>query len=185
MNLAITITLLRFLLAPLLVWMLVQEKHTLALGVFLLGSLSDALDGFIARNFNQCTRLGALLDPLADKFLVACGMLTLLWQGHFPLWLACFVVMRDIVIVSGAFAYRRATGTLEMQPLPLSKLNTAVQFTLVLVMLATADGYAPLEFALQPLVWLTFATTLSSGIQYVWEWSRRARISPLSSSTQN
>ncbi len=177
MNLALTITLLRFLLAPFLVWVLVQENHTAALGVFLLGSLSDALDGFIARHFNQCTPLGALLDPLADKLLVACGMLTLLWQGHFPLWLACFVVLRDVVIVTGAFAYRRATGKLEMQPLPLSKLNTAVQFTLVLVILATADGYTRLSFLLTPLMWLTLATTISSGTQYVVEWSRRASVS--------
>ena len=174
MNLALTITLLRFLLAPLLVWVLLQENHTGALVIFLVGSLSDALDGYIARHYNQCTPLGALLDPLADKVLVACGMLTLLWQGHFPLWLAGFVVLRDIVIVSGAFAYKRATGTLEMQPLLLSKLNTAVQFTLVLVILANAGGYTQFAFALQPLIWLTFATTVSSGVQYVREWSRRA-----------
>ncbi len=175
MNVALTITLLRFLLAPLLVWVLLNDLHTAALGVFLLGSLSDALDGYIARRFNQCTPLGALLDPLADKLLVACGMLTLLWQGHFPLWLACFVLLRDIVIMSGAFAYRRATGKLEMQPLPISKLNTAVQFTLVLVILAVADGYTLLETARDPLIWLTLVTTLLSGTQYVWEWSRRAK----------
>lgn len=175
MNVALTITLLRFLLAPLLVWVLLREDHTAALGVFLVGSLSDALDGYIARRFNQCTPLGALLDPLADKLLVACGMLTLLWQGHFPLWLACFVLLRDIIIMSGAFAYRRATGKLEMQPLPISKLNTAVQFTLVLVILANADGYTQVMPALQPLIWLTLVTTLLSGTQYVWEWSRRAK----------
>lgn len=180
MNVALTITLLRFLLAPLLVWVLLQNNYSAALGIFLLGSLSDALDGYIARRFNQCTPLGALLDPLADKLLVACGMLTLLWQGHFPLWLACFILLRDVVIVSGAFAYRRATGKLEMEPLKLSKLNTAVQFILVLVILANADGYTQVAFALQPLIWLTLATTVSSGIQYVWEWSRRVAASSYS-----
>lgn len=175
MNLALTITLLRFMLAPLLVWVLVQENHTAALGVFFLGSLSDALDGFIARRFNQCTPLGALLDPLADKLLVACGILTLLWEGHFPLWLAGFVLLRDFVIISGAFAIRRMTGRLEMAPLPISKLNTAVQFTLVLVILAIADGYTRCAPLLAPLTWLTLATTLASGIQYTWEWSRRSR----------
>lgn len=175
MNLALTITLLRFLLAPWMIWVLLQENHTLALGIFLIGSLSDALDGFIARRFNQCTPLGALLDPLADKLLVACGMLTLLWQGHFPLWLAGFVLLRDVIILSGAFAYRRATGRLEMQPLFISKVNTAVQFTLVLVILADADGYQQVSFALEPLIWVTLATTIASGSQYVWEWSRRAQ----------
>ena len=175
MNLALTITLLRFLLAPWLVWELLQEHHTTAFGIFLIGSISDALDGFIARRYNQCTPLGALLDPLADKLLVACGMLTLLWQGHFPLWLACFVVLRDMIILGGAYAYRRATGRLEMQPLYLSKINTAVQFMLVLVILADADRYIQFSPLLQPLIWLTFATTVSSGVQYVVEWSARAR----------
>ena len=175
MNLALAITLLRFLLAPWLIWVLLQERHTMALGIFLIGSLSDALDGYIARHFNQCTPLGALLDPLADKLLVACGMLTLLWQGHFPLWLAGIVLLRDIVILTGAFAYRRATGSLKMQPLPVSKLNTAVQFTLVLVILAHADGHAQIGLTEQPLVWLTLVTTIASGTQYIWEWSRRAQ----------
>jgi cardiolipin synthase len=175
MNAALTITLLRFLLAPLLVWVLLRGNYVAALGVFLLGSLSDALDGYIARRFNQCTALGAVLDPLADKLLIACGILTLLWQGLFPLWLTCFILLRDIVIMSGALAFRRATGRLEMDPLPLSKLNTALQFTLVLVILANAEGYTQVTFALQPLTWLTLATTVASGIQYVWEWSQRAR----------
>lgn len=178
MNVALGITWLRFLLAPLLVWVLLRENYTAALALFALGSLSDALDGFVARRYNQCTPLGALLDPLADKLLVACGMLTLLWQGCFPLWLATAVLLRDFIIMSGALAYRRATGRLEMDPLPLSKLNTAVQFTLVLALLAAAAGYAQVQFALHPLLWLTLATTVTSGMQYVWLWSQRARHAP-------
>ncbi|OIQ81374.1 CDP-diacylglycerol--glycerol-3-phosphate 3-phosphatidyltransferase [mine drainage metagenome] len=174
MNAALSITLLRFVLAPLLVWALLQDHPVAALGIFLLGSLSDALDGYIARRFNQCTPLGALLDPLADKLLVACGMLTLLWQGHFPLWLAAAALLRDFIIMGGALAYHRVTGRLEMQPLALSKLNTTVQFTLVLVILATTAGYARVSFLQVPLTWLTLVTTLSSGVQYVVEWSRRA-----------
>lgn len=175
MNIALTITLLRFLLAPLLVWLLLQQDYSMALGIFLLGSISDALDGFIARQFNQGTPLGALLDPLADKLLVACAILMLFWLGHFPLWLAIPVLLRDLIIMSGALAYRHISGKLEMQPLPLSKLNTAVQFVLILAILAANDGYPQLHFLLEPLSWLTLATTLASGAQYIWEWSRRAR----------
>lgn len=174
MNLALAITLLRFLLAPLLVWLLLQKDYSAALGIFLLGSISDALDGFIARRFNQGTPLGALLDPLADKLLVASAILSLFWLGHFPLWLAFPVLLRDLVIMGGALAYKRVSGKLEMAPLPLSKLNTAVQFILILVILASDDGYPQLEFLLQPLYWMTLATTLASGTQYVWEWSCRA-----------
>lgn len=175
MNVALTITLLRFLLAPLLVWLLLAGNFGASLIVFLVGSISDALDGFIARRFNQGTPLGALLDPLADKLLIACGILVLAWLGRFPLWLMAVVVVRDVIIICGALAYRRLTGRLEMAPLFISKINTAVQFTLVLAILADSSGVKWLAAALPVLVWLTLATTLTSGIQYVREWSRRAR----------
>lgn len=175
MNVALTITLLRFLLAPLLVWLLLQERYFAALGVFLVGSISDALDGFIARRFNQCTALGALLDPLADKLLIACGILVLAWQDLFPLWLLIAVLLRDFIIMGGALAYRRLTGSLEMAPLTISKVNTTLQFVLVLAILAHADGIAVVAPLLVPLAWLTFATTLLSGIQYVRIWAGRAR----------
>ena len=175
MNLALAITLLRFLLAPLLVWLLLSENFSASLGVFLLGSVSDALDGYIARRFNQGTPLGALLDPLADKLLIACGVLMLTWLGYFPVWLMIAVLLRDILIMGGALAYKRATGRLEMSPLPISKLNTTVQLSLVLAILAKVSGVDWLSALLPLLVWLTLATTLASGIQYVWVWSRRAR----------
>ena len=175
LNAALTITLLRFLLAPLIVWLLLSQNYPAALATFLLGSISDALDGYIARRFDQATPLGALLDPLADKLLVACGVLTLTWLGHFPLWLMTAILLRDVVIMAGALAYKRATGRLEMSPLIISKLNTAVQFILVLTILAGASGVQWLSGTLPLLVWLTLATTLASGIQYVWEWSRRSQ----------
>lgn len=174
MNYALAITLLRFLLAPLLVWLLHEGAYLAALGVFLAGSISDALDGYIARRFHQGTALGALLDPLADKLLIACGILMLAWLGHFPWWLAVAVLLRDFVIMGGALAYRRSTGRLEMAPLMISKVNTTLQFILVLAILAEAGGQRWLGPVLQPLVWLVFATTLASGVQYVRVWSRRA-----------
>ena len=85
------------------------------------------------------------------------------------------ILLRDVVIMAGALAYKRATGRLEMSPLIISKLNTAVQFILVLTILAGASGVQWLSGTLPLLVWLTLATTLASGIQYVWEWSRRSQ----------
>jgi cardiolipin synthase len=175
MNVALAITLLRFLFAPLLVWLLLTGNYAAALSVFLAGSISDALDGHIARRFNQETPLGALLDPLADKLLIACGIVMLAWLGHFPLWLMITVLLRDVIIMSGALAYRHATGRLEMAPLFISKVNTAIQFTLVLAILATFSGLGWLAAVLPTLTWLTFFTTLASGIQYIREWSCRAR----------
>ncbi len=174
MNYALAVTLLRFLLAPLLVWLLLDERYLAALVVFLVGSISDALDGYIARHYNQGTPLGALLDPLADKLLIACGILLLAWQGLFPLWLMAAVLLRDFVIIGGALLYRRLTGSLEVAPLLISKANTALQFVLVLAILAHAGGIAAMAPLLTPLVWLTFATTLLSGIEYVRIWGGRA-----------
>lgn len=173
MNLALAITLLRFLLAPLLVWLLLEQHYLAALGVFLVGSISDALDGYIARHYQQATPLGALLDPLADKLLIGCGVLLLAWQGLFPLWLLAAVLLRDVIIVGGALAYQRLTGSLEIAPLMISKVNTALQFTLVLAILVHAEGFSMAATLLTPLTWLTFATTLLSGIQYVHIWTGR------------
>ena len=175
MNYALAITLLRFLLAPLLVWLLYSGAYIASLCIFLVGSISDALDGYIARRFNQKTALGALLDPLADKLLIACGILMLVWLHHFPLWLMVVILLRDFIIMAGALAYRHVTGRLEMAPLMISKINTALQFILVLSILAEAGGQHWLAPGLSPLIWLVLASTLASGSQYVWEWSRRAR----------
>jgi cardiolipin synthase (CMP-forming) len=174
-NAAIAVTLLRFLLAPVFVWLLLRQAYTPALWVFLAASLSDALDGFLARRFGLATPMGAILDPLADKVLIACGILTMGWVGALPLWLAGIVLLRDAVIVSGAVAYRYATGSIRMTPLLLSKLNTAVQFVLVLAALLTHAGLVTSGSSLETLIWATLATTLASGTQYVAQWARKAR----------
>jgi cardiolipin synthase (CMP-forming) len=174
-NAAIAVTLLRFLLAPVFIWLLLRQAYTPALCVFLAASLSDALDGFLARRFGLATQLGAILDPLADKILIACGILAMGWVGALPLWLAVVVLLRDAVIVSGAVAYRYATGNIRMAPLLLSKFNTAVQFVLVLAALLAHSGFVVPGGWLDALVWATLATTLASGTQYVLEWARKAR----------
>ena len=163
------------MLAPLFVWLLLRQAYPAALWVFLIASASDALDGFLARRFNLVTQLGAILDPLADKLLVASGILALAWVGALPWWLAVIVVLRDAVIVIGGVAYRYATGSIEMKPLPLSKLNTAMQFLLVLMSLATHAGIGMPRLWLGMLVWLTLTTTLASGVQYVRTWMRKGR----------
>lgn len=160
---------------PLFVWLLLDGAYAAALAVFLVASISDALDGFLARRFNLGTPLGAVLDPLADKLLVGFGVITLAWLQVLPLWLAGVVVLRDIVIVAGAAAYLSVTGKLEMTPLQVSKLNTAVQFVLVLAFVASHAGIGPSPLWLDLLVWLTLLTTLASGAQYVRVWMEKAR----------
>jgi cardiolipin synthase len=168
------ITGLRILLIPPFLWLLLQGSYGGALALFLLAAASDGVDGLLARRYGWRSRLGAVLDPLADKLLMLCAYLALGWLAALPWWLVGLVLLRDGLIVAGALAYYRLFGICEMAPLPVSKLNTLLQSVLVLAVLgALWQG----EVSPPPLRWLTYlvaATTLASGAGYVWIWSRRA-----------
>lgn len=173
-NLPNLITGLRILLIPPFLWLLLQGSHGAALVLFVLAGVSDGVDGFLAKRFGWHSRLGALLDPAADKLLMVCAYLALGWLGALPWWLVGMVLLRDGIIVAGALAYYRLFGVYEMEPLRVSKLNTALQIVLVLTALwALAFGGVPSAL----LHWLIYAvglSTLASGSAYVWVWSRRA-----------
>ncbi len=114
------------LVAPILALML-NDRHDVALILFFVAGFSDGLDGYLAKRFNWHTRAGALLDPIADKLLVAGTFVTLGVTGHLPIWLATIVVLRDVVIVGGAMAYNFLVRPVEGDPTRISKLNTALQ----------------------------------------------------------
>jgi cardiolipin synthase len=155
-------------------WLLAAGRWEAALLLFLLCAAGDGLDGFLARRLHQESRLGALLDPVADKLTMLTVALLLAWHGLLPWWLAAAVVLRDVVIFSGATAYRLRFGALEIAPTRLSKLNTFLEFgTLALVLANDAGwlvmtGYLPLLFAVM------MAMVVLSGGQYVWLWSGKA-----------
>ncbi|MBI4756763.1 MAG: CDP-alcohol phosphatidyltransferase family protein [Betaproteobacteria bacterium] len=168
------ITLLRVLLVPVIVFLVVERDYGAALAVFLLSALSDLLDGVIARRFNRMSQFGAVLDPLADKLTMLAAVIVLTWQGLLPLWLATAIVVRDVVIVGGAAAYRLLFGRVEMAPTGLSKLNTFLEFALVCMVLAAAAGYTAVSPGLAPAFVLVLLTVTASGLHYVWQWSRMA-----------
>ncbi|MEM9743208.1 MAG: CDP-alcohol phosphatidyltransferase family protein [Pseudomonadota bacterium] len=172
------ISLLRIALVFPTIGSLLRDEYPAALLLVVVASISDALDGFLARRFQWTSRLGSFLDPIADKLLVAGLYLTLTFLEALPLWLLAVVLLRDVVIVAGAAAYRFVVGPLVMAPTRLSKLNTGLQFSLVvsvLVMLAFPTLEA-LEAILNPWAFVLVASTsLLSGAQYVINWSARAR----------
>lgn len=173
LNPANVLTLVRLALVPLIVFLLVEENFHAVLGLFVLASISDALDGYIARQYQLVTPLGSLLDPLADKLLITATVLSLAYLQRLPLWLVLIIVGRDAVILIGAVGFRLFTGRLEMAPTLLSKLNTFVQLGLALVVLADAANFmnmAPWHLLLYAIVTLT---TLLSGLQYIWLWGRK------------
>ncbi|MDE2089174.1 MAG: CDP-alcohol phosphatidyltransferase family protein, partial [Gammaproteobacteria bacterium] len=99
------ISVLRMLLVLPVVALLMTEHYREALLLFGLAGLSDALDGFLAKRYGWTSRLGAVLDPLADKILLVSSYIALGWLRLLPLWLVAAVIVRDLVIVIGAAVY--------------------------------------------------------------------------------
>jgi cardiolipin synthase len=105
-----------------------------AITVFLIASLSDGIDGYIARRYNQRSRLGEILDPIADKGLLLAALITLAfanWHYSLPIWFVVLVIARDIVIVSGSIVLQHMNGTVIIRPSWLGKTATVLQMTVI------------------------------------------------------
>jgi len=173
LNLPNLITLMRFAAVPFVVWLILEGHLMWAFWVFVLAGVSDALDGFIAKRFDQETELGKYLDPLADKALLVSIFVTLGIGGHIASWLVILVVFRDVFIVGGALLFETATHSLTMQPLMISKVNTVVQIVFAAAVMANAGYGIELDGAMGLLALATAATTIASGVAYAIEWIRR------------
>lgn len=168
------ITITRILAILPICWLLWREDYVLALVLLVLAGLSDALDGFLARRYGWFTRLGAVLDPLADKLFVMAMFIVFGLKGSLPWWLILLVIGRDIIIVSGALAYRWIVGSLKMRPLLLSKLNTGLQILLLALTLSHVALYSLPPWFLQLTQYLVALSTFLSGAAYVLIWTRSA-----------
>lgn len=168
MNIPNFITLLRIILVPVVVILLIQGLFLKALLVFVVAGLSDALDGFLARVLNQQTTLGAYLDPIADKALLASTFITLSVLHVIPGWLTVIVISRDFIILLGISVLSIMSVSVEIRPLFISKITTAVQLTTVL--LALLARCLPKEVHpvwLYALYWVTALFTILSGLHYM------------------
>lgn len=161
------LTVVRILLTPVFVIMLLQQLFPQALLVFAVAGLSDALDGFIARYFNQRTVLGAYLDPVADKLLLVSAYVMLGMLDVIPDWVAVIVIARDVIIVLGIAIITLTAKTYEVHPSLVSKATTMAQ--ILLVLLALYDPAAAKLTALHtPLIWITAVLTTLSGLHYIY-----------------
>lgn len=176
MTFATQLTVLRILLIPVFVLFAMYYGESVAagapeewlrwcaVGVFVLASITDAFDGYVARNFGQMSRIGAILDPIADKGLLLTALITLSvgkWHYALPLWFPVLVIARDAVIVLGCVVVRLMHDHLEVKPSWMGKTATA----LLMVTLAWAMLQIP---HLEYVVWLAGFFTLASGLEYVW-----------------
>ena len=168
------LTALRLVLVPPILVLLVQGGYGTALALAIVAGVSDALDGWLARRFGWQSRIGGILDPLADKLLLVGTYVTLGLLGHLPAWLVVLVVLRDVVIVAGAAVYHFRFETVQPEPTQLSKINTVAQLLLVLVVMVELAG-GPVPVVVEAgLVWVVGALVVLTMAQYVWIWSLRA-----------
>ena len=167
------ISILRIVLVIPIAYYLWNQQYFIALTLFLIGGLSDGLDGFLARRYKWETPLGVILDPMGDKLMMLVAYLLLGWHNLLPLWLVGLVILRDSIIVLGTLLYRKYVGEAKLKPLFISKLNTACQILLVLIVMLAEVIKLELIF-IESLLWIVTITTLLSGYAYINEWGRRA-----------
>jgi cardiolipin synthase (CMP-forming) len=167
---------LRMALVIPVVWAILEGRYPLALLLFFVAGFTDGLDGFLAKRYSWQSKLGALLDPAADKLLLVCAFVTLWYAGYVPPWLLAAVVIRDLVIVIGAGLYQWRVGDFEAEPSIVSKLNSVLQLLYVLLSLSLLSFGLPGRGVIDALGWLVLVTTVISGVDYVVRWTGRARV---------
>ncbi|MBI4851634.1 MAG: CDP-alcohol phosphatidyltransferase family protein [Acidobacteria bacterium] len=165
------LTLLRILLIPVFVWAILKLYFTFALIIFFIAGISDGLDGFLARRLKQQSKLGQVLDPIADKLLLTITylVLTLPNRGYdpLPIWLTFTTILRDVGIVIVALIIRKLTGFSDFKPSQPGKWNTAVLLVTILAFLVTNSIESYTEYLIG-FYWLALATTVFSGLHYIY-----------------
>jgi cardiolipin synthase len=170
------LTLLRIGLVPIFNYYFLKGNYGWALGFFVVAGFSDFFDGILARRLKARTPLGAVLDPAADKILMAVTFIVLALTGALPLWMAALVLGKDLYVVSGLLFLKLRGRFSRVNPSPLSKFNTGCQ--LVLITLCFFYYYlkglgfwgdfseSVFHFLLQFGLYFTAGMTILNGIQY-------------------
>jgi cardiolipin synthase len=180
------LTIARMVMIPLLVTLILSNHAGWAFAVFIVAGLTDALDGLIARRWRQSSRLGAFLDPTADKLLMtACFVILSIPDhpksipdfavaNHMPIYLTIVTISRDVFIVMIALLIHLTSGVATFAPSVLGKLTTATQIVLVGVVLLLNWLAQPSPVLVHGLAWLTLALTVASGLHYIYRAARLA-----------
>lgn len=169
MTVANLITTIRIILAPIFVIYLINEQFGSALVVILLCGISDGLDGMVARLFNQKTRLGAYLDPMADKILLVAAFITLSVRGFLPSWLTVTAIARDTLILLGVSVVFLNRMDVTIRPSIWSKITTCLQFFCIMAVLSKPYMNLAQPFYMG-LFYLTALFTIISGLHYMHYW---------------
>ena len=169
------LTLLRIGTVPVLILFLYEGRYGAALVVFVIAGITDGLDGWIAKRYDAVTRLGSILDPLADKMLIVSTYVMLAVSGDIPFWLLLLIGFRDLGIIGGVLVLQWVHGEVRMQPSLVSKLNTFLQISLVVLVMLERVELLALTPLTDAVLWLVVATTLASAFHYVYFESKLER----------
>lgn len=172
MNIPNAVTLFRVALVPVAMWLIINDKPQSAFWVFLIAGVSDAVDGYLAKRFGWETELGRYLDPMADKLLLISLFITLGFLEQIPSWLVLCVVFRDLIMISAIVLAWMMNNPVEIQPIAISKVNTALQIALVAVVLADLGFQLGMQGLRDVLGWCTGVTTMASAGIYLRTWAR-------------
>tara|TARA_R110002111_G_scaffold138348_1_gene203998 strand:+ start:3337 stop:3879 length:543 start_codon:yes stop_codon:yes gene_type:complete len=164
------ISIFRLFIVPAIVWLISIQEYSLSFWLFLIAGVSDGVDGFIAKQFNQSSELGAHLDPLADKVMLVAVFLTLGIQGLLPLWLVILVISRDLLIVGAVVLTWILHQPIPMKPLMVSKANTVAQIILICLVMGGMAFDLDLGIFFSLSVILVAALTLLSTVAYLLDW---------------
>jgi CDP-diacylglycerol--glycerol-3-phosphate 3-phosphatidyltransferase len=175
-NLPIGLTLSRIVLVPLLIVFLISSSRVnvlIAAGIFLLAALTDWLDGALARRRNQVTTLGALLDPIADKLLVAAALVSLLQIDKVAAWIVVVIIGRELA-VTGLRAVAATVGVI-VPASRFAKWKTVSQYVAI-TMLIFEKGIesTPFHAVTTSMLWVAIVLTLASGVDYFYRFFRKA-----------
>lgn len=165
MGLANWLTVLRIVLIPVFVTLLVYRHPGWALAVFALAAFTDLLDGWVARRRGMASRLGAFLDPLADKLLLTASFVTLTYLKTLPFWITAVVLSRDVILIVGALVVHMVGIRINPEPTWMGKAATFFQVLTVLTGLLSRYFHVMLAPTL--FIWLAAVFTIASGCQYL------------------
>ncbi len=174
MNLPNSLTVFRILLIPFFVGFLIYGRYGAALMALIIAGITDILDGVIARMANQRTKLGAHLDPVADKLLLTSAFVTLSILQLVPIWVAIIILSRDLIIVTGTLLLYLTQTPMEVAPTVLGKGTTLAQLLYLALVLVLLYLHRDISL-LTPLLSVMLVLTVASGLQYVYRGIRAYR----------
>ncbi|HTZ19178.1 MAG TPA: CDP-alcohol phosphatidyltransferase family protein [Dissulfurispiraceae bacterium] len=162
------ITFARIILIPVFVTALVYQRYDYALALFVVASLTDMLDGLMARLTDQKTKLGAFLDPLADKVLLLTSFILFSVYGWVPTWLTITVISRDLTVTLGWLLLYLTSDITRVEPTFIGKTAIASQLLLIAYVLLAINLPSLPDEAPKLFMWIVAGLTIVSGLQYVY-----------------